>query len=305
ARFFCAFASLFFPRYNRSTLRRLTFFGPPILFLAVFFFTGGCSVALGPAFLIQKQSLELHFVASPKSHLSVHCRYELANSGNQPLQSIQVLVPSAEAFRRGTVVAQWNGKSIEARTVATARTADLGDTIELTFNEPWAIKQKRTLTLDYDVSTGFHLGSFLAVSPETFFAYPDSWNPELVPPKHLFATGDVPPKKWILSIRVPSGFLVHASGTSGKRQTAGGELLYSFSQQRGDVAPFAAGGNYVESEISANGQKVLFWTLKPVDLAAAKRTADAIASRAHYYEAEYGTPTKGDQAIRLLECLIP
>src|SRR5262249_56036009 len=114
ARFFCAFASLFFPRYNRSTLRRLTFFGPPILFLAVLFFTGGCSVALGPAFLIQKQSLELHFVASPESHLSVHCRYELANSGNQPLQSIQVLVPTAKPFLPRPFVAQSHDKSINA-----------------------------------------------------------------------------------------------------------------------------------------------------------------------------------------------
>jgi len=271
----------------------------------VFFFTGGCSVALGPAFLIQKQSLELHFVASPESHLSVHCRYELVNSGNQPLEGIQVRVPSSEAFRPGTVVAQWNGKSIQARTVAAAKAADLGDTVELIFNEPWTVKQKRTLMLDYDVSTGFHLGSFLAVSPEAFFAYPDSWNPKLLPPKHLFATGDAPPKKWTLSIRVPSGFLVHASGTSVKRQTTGGEWLYSFSQQRGDFAPFAAGGNYVEKEISANGQKVLFWTLKPVDPAAAKRTADAIAPRAQYYEAEYGMPAKGDRTIRLLECVIP
>jgi len=249
--------------------------------------------------------MELRFVPSPDPHLSVHCAYALANSGNQPLQGIQVRVPSLEAFRRGTVVAQWNGKSIEARTAAAAKAADLGDTIEITFNEPWAVKQKRTLTLDYDVSTGFHLGSFLAVSPETFFAYPESWNPELLPPKHLFATGDVPPKKWTLSIRVPSGYLVQASGTFGKRQTAGGEWLYSFSQQRGDFAPFAAGGNYVEKEISANGQKVLLWTLKQADPAAAKRTADAIASRAHYYEAEYGTPAKGDRTIRLLECVIP
>jgi len=284
-------------------LRRLSFSGPLLLSLAPLFFLGGCAVALGPGYTIQKQNVELHFVASPEPHLSMHGTYELINSGNQPLQNIQVRVPGAEAFRHSAFVAQWNGKSIEAKTAEAAKATNLGDTIELGFNEPWAVKQKRTLTLDYDLFTGFHLGSYLAVSESTFFVFPESWAPELSPPKHFFGTGGVPPKKWTLLVRVPSGFLVHASGTSGKQKAIGNERLYSFLQQRGDSAPFAAGGNYVEKEVSANGQKVLFWTLKPVDADTAKRTADAVASRVHYYDAQYGTPTGGDHSIRLLECI--
>jgi len=285
-------------------LRRLSLSGSLLLSLAPLFFLGGCAVALGPGYTIQKQNVELHFVPSPEPHLSVHGTYELINSGNQPLQSIQVRVPSAEAFRRSAFVARWKGQNIEAKTIAAATQTDRGDTIELGFNEPWAVKQKRTLTLNYDLLTGVHLGGYLAVSENTFFAFPDSWSPELLPPKHFLGTGGVPPKKWILSVQVPFGCLVHASGTPGKQKAIGNERLYSFLQQS-DLAPFAAGGNYVEKEISANGQKVLFWTLKPVDAEAAKLTADAVASRVHYYDAEYGTPTRGDHSIRLLECIIP
>src|SRR5262249_8577271 len=150
-----------------------------------------------------------------------------------------------------------------------------------------------------------HLASFLAVSPDTFFADPASWNPALLPPKGLWGAGIIPPKKWRLSVRVPSGFLVHASGSLGKRSTDHDEWVYAFEQRLHDFAPFAAGGKYVENEIHSGGERVLFWTLQPVDSTAAQNAAASIAPRARYYEAEYGISTKGDRTIRLLECVIP
>ena len=272
--------------------------------LAVFFLSG-CSVALGPGYVIQKQDIELHFVSSPEPHLAVRCTYHLLNFGDQPLRSLRIVLPPSDAFHRGATSVQWDGHSIGIRTVSPASPSDIGDTVELQLPEPWPVKHKRTLTLGYELSTGFHLGSYLAVGPDTFFVFPESWNPSLLPAKHVFATGGVPPKKWTLTIRVPAGFLVHAGGIAGKRKSAGGEWLYSFIQQRGEFAPFAAGGKYVEREASANGQRILFWTLQPIDPAAAQNAADSLASRAHYYESEYGPSTKGSRTIRLLECPVP
>jgi hypothetical protein len=274
------------------------------LLLAVVLFSG-CNVALGPAYTIQKQNLEIHFLSTPEPHLAVRCAYQLVNSGNQPLQNVRIVVPSSEGFHRAVTATEWNGKPLDMRIVGAASPTDVGDTIELQWTDAWKPKQKRTLILSYELSTGSHLGSFLAVAPEAFFAYPDSWNPKLLAPKGAFGTGGDAPKKWNISVRVPAGFLVHASGSPAKKSSSRGEIVYSFSQNAGDFAPFAAGGKYVEKEVHADGERILFWTLQPVDQQAAKNAAAAISRRAHYYETEYGKGGKEDHAIRLLECAIP
>ena len=287
---------------QRFSLHRLV---APFVFALAGVLTTGCSVPLGPGYRIEKQNFELHFIRSPEPHLAVRCTYQLLNSGNQPLESLRILVPAAGAFHRSTTSAEWNGQSIAVRTVSAASSSDRGDTIELHLPAPWAAKQKRAFVLGYELSTGAHLGSYLAVSPATFFAFPESWNPTLLPQKHLLSTGGGPPKKWNLSVRVPSGFLVHASGVPAKRASSGGEWVYSFRQQPGEFAPFAAGGNYVEREVRASGDRILFWTLQPVDPAASENAATSVVSRARYYESEYGSPSESARTIRLLECIIP
>ena len=278
------------------------------LFLALLpaiFHSAGCGVALGPGYTIEQQNFELHFVSAPEPHLAVRCTYQLRNTGNQPLQRIRIVVPPAEAFHRAGTVAEWNGKPLEVEPVGGAAATDIGDTVELRWNEAWNLKQKRTLVLSYELSTGSHLGSFLAVAPETFFAYPGSWNPALLAPQGVFGTGGTAPKRWNISIRVPPGFLAHASGAWGKKSGSRGETVYSFLQTTGDFAPFAAGGKYVEREIHADGEKIVFWTLQASDPQAVQNAARSIARRAHYYETEYGKARKGDGTIRLLECVIP
>ena len=279
----------------------------PSFFVFSFFalFLGGCGVALGPGYTVQKQNFELRFVPSPEPHLAVRCTYELLNSGSQPLQSIRVVLPSAEAFHRVGTAAESNGRQLDVQLIASAASTDLGDTVELRWNDSWNPKQKRTFVLSYEVSSGSHLGSFLAVGPETFFAYPDSWNPALLPPRGVFRADGAPPKEWNISVRVPDGFLVHASGAAGKKSHSSSEVVHSFLQKAGDFAPFAAGGKYVEKAIHTDGQRIIFWTLQPVDPQAAQNAAISLAQRAHYYETEYGKGGKRDSTIRLLECVIP
>jgi hypothetical protein len=269
------------------------------------FLLAGCAVSLGPGYTIQKQTLEVRFVPSPEPHLAVHSTYQLVNSGNQPLESLRVAVPSAQAFHRASISARWNDRTIAPQEVGTASSSEYGDTAELRFPESWQPKQKRTLILEYNLSSGSHLGSYLAVSPYTFFAYPESWNPSLLPPKGIFGAGGVPPKKWTISVRVPSGFLVHASGAIGKRATSDGDWIYSFTQQPHGFAPFVAGGQYVETKIDSSGRDVRFWMHKPVELGVAQNTAASVSTRARYYATEYGTPASGARAIRFLECVIP
>ena len=262
-------------------------------------------MALGPGYKIQKQNLELRFVPSPEPHLAVHATYQLINSGNQSLKAIRITLPPSAAFHRQGTIARWNNQSISLQEMTPASVSEQGDTVELRWPEAWRRKQKRTLILDYELSSGSHLGSFLAVTPDTFFAYSGSWNPVLLPPKEIFGAGGVPPKTWTISVRVPAGDLAHASGAALKRASSDGEWLYSFAQLPHGFAPFAAGGNYVETRIDSGGRDVRFWMQKLVDPVVAQNAAASISARAHYYETEYGAPANGARSIRLLECVIP
>jgi hypothetical protein len=269
------------------------------------FLLAGCAVPLGPRYTIQKQNLELRFVSSPEPHLAVHSTYQLLNSGNQPLESLRVVVPSAQDFHRAWTSAHWNDQTIAPKEIRAASSNEYGDTAELHFPEAWQPKQKRTLILEYDLSSGSHLGSSLAVSQCTFFAYPEGWNPSLLPPRQILGVGGAPPKNWTISVRVPAGFLVHASGTAGKRSTSGGDWIYSFTQQPYGFAPFVAGGQYVETKIGSNGRDVRLWMHQPVDPVVAQNLAVSVSTRVRYYETEYRAPEKGGRPIRLLECVIP
>jgi hypothetical protein len=200
---------------------------PPLL-LVVVCSLASCSVPLGPGYTVLNQELELKYEAAAVPHLSIRCSYLLLNSGNQPLNNLRIVLPPAEAFHRSATQAEFNGQAVELESTSASPT-DRGDTVELHWTEPWTQKQKRTLVFTYTLSTGFHLGSSLAAGTDTFFAFPDSWDPELLAPRHFFGKGGVAPKKWNLSVRVPSGFLVHASGTAGKRPSGTGAMPFASS----------------------------------------------------------------------------
>ncbi len=272
---------------------------------SVFGVLSGCAVPLGPGYSIQKQTLELRYLPSPQPHVSVHASFALKNSGNQPLSSIRVMLPPAVEFHRSATSVRWNDQPVELQVVSAASPADRSDALKVPLPQEFAIKKQGSLILDYELTTGSHLGSFLAASPESFFVYPDSWNPTLLPPKHFFGAGGAAPKKWTMTIRVPAGYLVHASGITGKTKRSSGEWTYTFTQQARSFAPFAAGGKYVEQEAKADGQRILVWTYQPVNAEAVQRTAAEIASRARYYESEYGPPTTEDRTVRLMECAPP
>lgn len=294
-------------RYNRSILQLPSLKSSVALagICCAFGVFVGCAVPLGPGYSIQKQTLELRDLPSPQPHLSVHASFALKNSGNQPLSSIRILLPPAAEFHRAATSARWNDQPVELQVVSTASLADRGDALEVRLPHEFAVKKQGDLILDYELATGSHLGSFLAASPESFYAYSGSWNPTLLPPKHLFGVGGAAPKKWAITVRVPAGYLVHASGTIGKTNRSSGEWTYMFTQQARSFAPFAAGGKYVEHEVKVDGQRILVWTYQPVDAEAVQRTATEIASRARYYESEYGSPATEDRTVHLLECAPP
>lgn len=295
-----------FPRYNQVALLRLASHRLvcPALLIAAALLVCSCAVPLGPGYTIQKQSLELHFVAKPQAHLEVRAVYRLVNSGNAALTRLELMLPAADSYHRIGTQAQLDGRTEELHADVPGNPASPGDRLSISFPEPWPQKQRRVLTIAYELSTGYRVAASLAVSEETFFASARSWAPILLPPGGTFAQSAAPPKRWDLSVRVPAGFFVHASGTSGRNRKDKEEWVYRFEQRPADFEAFAAGGRYREQRVRAHGETILFWTRRPLDEAAAREAGAAIAARLRYYEGEYGPRSKRQRSAWLIECVI-
>jgi len=196
----------------------------------VFFFVclchglDGCALAVGPGYTIHKQNLELRFPSF---------------AGTTSCCSRRL---STRQFRRSTP-RSYSYYSSSPPKRFTAKAPSLTGTINRfsTGNKPskplgtgrhrsssagrklGGAKQKRTLILDYELSSGSHLGSFLAVSADTVFRLSRKLESRVVASEEYFlALAEVPPKKWNdlgprpdgdLAQRKRYGEQAHRSGT--------------------------------------------------------------------------------------------
>jgi hypothetical protein len=138
---------------------------------------------------------------------------------------------------------------------------------------------------------------------DAFFLPSAGWAPQLLPSQGLFATGGVPPKEWKLVIRVPNGFLVHASGGSKKTSRSGREIVVQSVQRPEDRYPFVIAGIYKETSLDTRaGNKVFLWTRAQEDSAHLQQSADGLVRAIQAYDTTFGTRTKKPQPFWIVEC---
>ena len=113
--FFCA--PLFLPgipRYNRIVLKpqfhsRFTF----VALLAVLAWcAASCVAPLGPGYTIEKQQIQVHFVAAPEPRIRIEADYLLKNTGNQPLGGLELRLPGRRRFHYDEPRAAWDGAAL-------------------------------------------------------------------------------------------------------------------------------------------------------------------------------------------------
>src|SRR5215475_5110577 len=61
------------------------------LFSACWF--AGCASSLGPGYVVEQQKIEVSFTPRPQPLLQITAEYRLQNTGNQPLDSLDVRMP--------------------------------------------------------------------------------------------------------------------------------------------------------------------------------------------------------------------
>jgi hypothetical protein len=279
---------------TRSHLRPLL-----VLLLAVVsFWVSSCAVALGPGYSIEKQEIRVQFLPGPDPRIRVDSDYQLRNTGNQPLSSLELRLPGRRSFHHAAARASWDGATLaEQSSPANPRDSSFA------LPQRWVVSQRHTLHLSAEFQTAAVGETGFSFASDAFFLPSQGWAPELLPSQGLFSTGGAPPKDWKLVVRVPDGFLVHTSGRSPKTSRSGREITVLSLQRPEDRYPFVVAGLYKETALdAAAGNKVFLWTRSQEDSARLHQSADALVRAIQAYDATFGARAQKSKPFWIVEC---
>lgn len=275
-----------FPRFQGA---------PAALLLALVGGLSGCASSLGPGFRSERQELRVSLRAESRPVLEVAAEYRLRNIGNQPLATLEVRLPGRR-FRPEAVAARWDD-----RTLALAPSPDNPRDTVLALPAVWNIGDAHTLRFSYEIPSAPEDPQALGFAADAFYLPSESWTPELPQPRGLFGFGGVPPRSWELVVRVPEGFLVHASGTARKR--SGRESEYRFTQTAVDLHPFVIAGRYREtSRPVAPGLELRIWTRAAPASGWFEEAGKSLAATLASYDTLFGERLRPGPALWIVEC---
>jgi len=260
----------------------------------------GCATPLGPGYLIEQQEVRVDFSPQPQPAIRITAEYRLQNTGNRPLDSLDVRLPGRR-FRPLSMRALWDAVPI----VTNVSPDNVRDT-ELRFSQLWKNGETHTLKLSYEILSASVGDESLGFSADAFYLPAEGWTPQLPQARGVFGFGGVPPKQWPLIVSVPQGFLVHASGGKPKRSAKGASAEYRFTQTSEDMNPFVAAGAYLESQQTlAQDQKIRLWTRGKLDLAQLRDSVESLSHILATYDALFGSRGPSRTPLWIVECPAP
>jgi hypothetical protein len=113
---------------------------PSLLFLS------GCTAAFGPGYSIEKQTLIVQFLPAPEPHILVQAEYQLRNTGNQPLSSIEIRSPGRR-FHLAALRADWDGSP-----AAFSDSPGKPRNSILTIPQIWSVSARHSLRLSFEIA---------------------------------------------------------------------------------------------------------------------------------------------------------
>jgi hypothetical protein len=272
-----------------------------VLLVLVGYWVCSCAVALGPGYSIENQEIRVQFLPGPAPRIRVESDYQLRNTGNQPLSSLELRLPGRRSFHLAVAQASWDGVAIAEQSSPLIPRNTL-----LALPQRWKVSERHTLHLSAEFQTPAPGETGFSFTADAFFLPSEGWAPELLPSQGLFATGGVPPKQWRLEVRVPPGFLVHSSGRSRKTSRSAGEITVQSLERPEDRYPFVVAGIYKETALDTGaGNRVYLWTRAQEDSARFDQSADALVRAIQAYDATFGTRSQKPQPLWIVECPIP
>jgi len=261
----------------------------------------GCAAALGPGYTIVEQQITVQFVPAPQPVIRIEGVYQLKNTGNQPLTSLELRLPGRRRFHFSDPSARWDTTSLTF-----AVSPDNPRNVLLSFPQPWTVSSQHTLRLAVEYQRPGSDETALSFTPDAFFLPAQGWSPELLPQRGIIATGGVPPKSWNLIVRVPGNFLVHTSGQANKQLAKNSrdatQRTIRIPQTPKDGYPFVIAGRYIAATLTAGHEAVNLWTRSPQDPEALRQPSEALVRAIQAYDSTFGTRPKDSDRLWIVEC---
>lgn len=269
----------------------------PLILASLGFGAAGCTAALGPGYVIEKQEVHVHFLSGPAPKILLEADYQLRNSGNQTLSSLELRLPGRRRFHMSAAHADWDGAVLAFENSSTNPRNTL-----LKFPAPWPVSARHTLHLSAEIVQPDASEPGLSFASDAFFLPAEGWSPELLPAKGLFPTGGVPPARWDLIVQLPDNFAVHTSGKQVKTSRSRGELVVRAAQAPRDRYPFVVAGRYASTSLDTPKQRVYLWTRTAQKASALRAASDSLVRAMNAYESAFGSRSKDAHPLWIVEC---
>jgi hypothetical protein len=257
----------------------------------------GCAAALGPGYVIDKQEIRVQFTPDPRPAIHIEAEYHLRNTGNRALALLELRLPGRRRFHFVDPRVDW-----DAHTLALAPSPYSPRNVAVTFAEPWTISSSHTLRLGVDYQPAAPGENVFTFASDGFFLPAGGWSPQLLPAHGIFATGGIPPEKWLLTLRAPDDFLVHMSGHQLKRSHSGHEQNIRAEQRPHNGYPFVIAGRYAATQLKAAQETVNLWTRAPQVSDNLRPAADALLQTVRTYDAMFGNRRDQSHQLWIVEC---
>jgi len=271
------------------------------LVVAGFICLSSCAVPLAPGYKIEKQSITVRFVPGNPPHLAIRAQYRLANVGNISLHFIAVELPGEPDFGRANLRAQVDGKGITPQ----HNPAEAADDWRIPFAAPWRQRQKRDVSLSYDLAATASTDPRIFVADNMFYLNDSGWLPTPLGFKVFLSPSITRPNPTDLTVIVPANFLVTASGQAHGKKRLSAETEFRFRLRKGDPEPFVAAGAYHQQRISASGMAISFWTLEPLPAAALEKAANSLAPIDSFLVTTFDARSTAGKSLLVIETPAP
>jgi len=259
-----------------------------------------CVAPLGAGFRIEQQELSVEYVSGGPPVLRVQAAWRLQNAGNQPLDFVDVGLPDGRTHVRSAPRILLDGQSVPMLLDPSS------PSLRVNFAEPLPVGGSREITVSYEISGAKSPAAGTDVTELGFVLPPGDWAPVLVRPNRVFARGGEPPKKWELTLQVPAGWRVHASGKFQRAEANRADhpegAIQRFEQGPGVSLPFAVAGEYHQEKVSLAGSGVFIWTRQPLPAGLARRFADAVLETTQVYDGAFGPRKNNPRRWWIIEC---
>jgi hypothetical protein len=268
-----------------------------LIALIACFYSVCCTAALGPGYSIQKQEIEVHFVAAPEPTIHIDATYHLRNDGFRPLTTLELRLPGRRRFHFADPVVEWDG-----RVVTLDISPDNTRNSILKMSDPWKVSEDHTLKLSVEYKQAVPDEHNFSFASDAFFLPSEGWSPQLMPARGAFAKGGVPPAKWDMTVRVPQDFLVHTSGEKPKKSKSNGEQVVRVRQRLKDGYPFVVAGRYVSMKFKAAPETVTLWSRAKLSADTLSQSAQGLVSTMKAYDGLFGKRVENSHDLWLVEC---